>query len=85
MSVGRAAQLAWSLASLCLAAVAATFVLVLLGSPATPSDAANLYQGIAAAVAFTLVGAIVATRRSSNPIGWLFIGIGLSGVLGVLT
>ena len=39
---------------------------------------------LVAAVTFTLVGGLVVPRQPHNPIGWLFISIGLSNALGVL-
>lgn len=38
---------------------------------------------LVAAVTFTLVGGLVAPRQPRNPVGWLFIAIGLSNALGV--
>ncbi|HEX6012386.1 MAG TPA: hypothetical protein VFY87_11410, partial [Geminicoccaceae bacterium] len=43
------------------------------------------YEDAAVAVTFALVGAVVAAHRSANPIGWLFLAIGLSGALGVVS
>lgn len=39
---------------------------------------------VVAAVTFTLVGGLMVPRQPHNPIGWLFIAIGLSDALGVL-
>ena len=43
------------------------------------------YEDAAVAVAFALLGAVVAAHRPDNPIGWLFLAIGLSGALGVVS
>jgi hypothetical protein len=84
MPASRSAQLAWSLAGACVALVLASLVLLLV-----VPHAANLsqyyYEDAAVAVAFALLGAVVAARRPENPIGWLFLAIGLSGALGVVS
>jgi hypothetical protein len=79
------AWVAWSLSGVGFALVGAALVLVVLGSRPGGADAENFSQGVATTVAFALVGGLVASRRPSNPLGWLFLGIGLSGALGVLT
>jgi hypothetical protein len=82
---GRAVWVAWSLSGIGFALVGAALLLVLLGSRPGGADTENFSQGVATTVAFALVGGLVASRRPSNPLGWLFVGIGLSGALGVLT
>jgi hypothetical protein len=79
------AWVAWSLSGVGFALVGAALVPVVLGSRPGGADAENFSQGVATTVAFALVGGLVASRRPSNPLGWLFLGIGLSGALGVLT
>jgi hypothetical protein len=84
MNVGRPARLAWSLAGVCVALVLGSLVLLAAGSPA--GEAAEYYfEDAAVAVAFAVVGAIVAGHHPANPIGWLFLLIGLSGALGVVS
>jgi hypothetical protein len=41
--------------------------------------------GRPARLAFALLGAVVAAHRPENPIGWLFLAIGLSGAIGVIS
>jgi hypothetical protein len=79
------AWVAWSLSGVGFTLVGAALVLVVLGSRPGGADAENFSQGVATTVAVALVGGLVASRRPSNPLGWLFLGIGLSGALGVLT
>jgi hypothetical protein len=84
MSVGRPARLAWSLAGACVALVLSSLVLLLAVSRA--GDVSQYYyEDAAVAVAFALLGAVVAAHRPGNPIGWLFLAIGLSGALGVVS
>jgi hypothetical protein len=84
MTVGRPARLAWSLAGACVALVLSSLVLLLAVSHAW--DVSQYYFEYAAvAVAFALLGAVVAAHRPENPIGWLFLAIGLSGALGVVS
>ena len=73
-----AARLAWSSWTLSL-------VLVVLGILLAPSDPAAgsilspyLVNLIVAALALSTVGALIASRRPENPIGWLF---GIAGLL----
>jgi ABC-type multidrug transport system fused ATPase/permease subunit len=84
MSVARPARLAWSLAGACVALVLSSLVLLLAVSHA--GDVSQYYyEDAAVAVAFALLGAVVAAHRPDNPIGWLFLAIGLSGALGVVS
>jgi hypothetical protein len=84
MSVGRPARLAWSLAGACLALVLSSIALLLAVSHA--GDVSQYYyEDAAVAVAFALLGAVVAAHRPENPIGWLLLAIGLSGALGVVS
>jgi hypothetical protein len=85
MSSRRAAWAAWSLSGLGFAMVGAASLLVALGSRPAGADTENFVQGVATTVSFALVGGLVASRRPANPLGWLLLGIGLSGALGVLT
>jgi hypothetical protein len=73
------AWLAWSLCLLCVALAAASLILALLNGRA-PSEIL-IDEGIAAvvtlAVAFSVVGALVASHRPGNPIGWIFCAVAL--------
>ncbi len=59
-------------------ALAALGVLLLTAnrSAATPVSSPYAVNGIAAALAFSTVGALVASRRSGNPTGWLLTAAG---------
>jgi two-component system, NarL family, sensor kinase len=84
MSVGRPARLAWWLAGACVGLVLGSLVLLLVVSHA--GDVSRYYyEDAAVAVAFALLGAVVAAHRPANPIGWLLLAIGLSGALGVVS
>src|SRR5215218_5160416 len=78
MSARSAAWLAWSV---CAFSVALTLLGVLLKLLTPPIPARELFLGFD--VLFTIellvyptVGALVASRRPQNPIGWIFCGIG---------
>jgi hypothetical protein len=85
VSSHRVTWVAWSLAGFGFALVGVALLLVLAGARPAGEDTENFSQGVATTVAFALVGGLVASRRPSNPLGWLFLGIGTSGALGVLT
>jgi hypothetical protein len=84
MSPRRASRLAWSLAALAVLLVAASVPFVVLGwgieTPAGGTDIASA-GFVVAFIAFPAVGALVASRRPSNPIGWLFCAGGIAGAL----
>jgi cation transport ATPase len=61
MSVGRPARLAWSLAGACVALVLSSLVLLLVVSHAGEVSQ-YYYEDAAVAVAFALLGAVVAAR-----------------------
>ena len=83
MSASTATRLAWSLAAFAVAMFGATVVLYFL----TPSDyspgdwfsvrALSDALGFVAFLAFPLVGALIASRRPDNPIGWICLADGL--------
>ena len=79
-----ASRLAWSLWAVCVAGTI-TFVLmeVIRGQapPTTAKDAWFNAQEALGAVVFPTIGAILASRRRDNSLGWLFLVFGLSFAL----
>ena len=88
MSTRAASWLAWSLAGLTLAIFVAIIPLWLLarGAHVPSSWGADLSVGSllggALFLAFPLVGALIASRRPKNAVGWLCLAIGLLWTLG---
>ena len=67
--------LAWSVGAVSLAAFAAAWVLA-----ARNRDLVDISAGFSPdrfMVAYPVVGAVLASRRRSNPIGWLVLGVGI--------
>ena len=83
MRARAASWLAWSLAALCVAMVVALGAqYVLIRSSQMPSSLGtrltliDLLVGVPF-LAFPLVGALIASRRPRNPIGWICLAVGL--------
>ena len=80
-----ATWLAWSLAGFCLAMALATTVLSLLPRPAREGAGAWSTAGEAMIfvtfLAFPTVGALTASRRPHNPIGWICLAVGFFWML----
>lgn len=70
MSTRVAARVAWTLWAWTLLAVAPTFLLASLNTP--PSSVLVTAFLSVVIFAFSTVGALIASRRPENPIGWLF-------------
>ena len=87
MSVRVASWLAWSLAGLCLIMAVATIVLSVLAqsvhSPGNWDTGSGVGDSLifASFLAFPIVGALLASRRSRNPIGWICLISGLFWML----
>lgn len=77
-SVRTARWLAWSLWALSMMLVALGILLALSNRVNASITSPYLVNQVVPAVAFSTVGALVASRRPENPIGWLF---GASGLL----
>src|SRR5829696_5949490 len=83
MSTRTATWLAWSLAALCVAMYVTDAALnVLIRSIRSPGDGITFgtvgeVLGFMPLLAFPLVGALIASKRSHNPIGWICLAVGL--------
>jgi hypothetical protein len=81
MSARTAAWLAWSLCALCVALAAASPILGLLNGR-TLSEIFTAWSGpsiVALATligSFSVIGALIASHRPENPIGWIFLTVG---------
>ncbi len=86
MTTRAAARLAWGLWALSLALVVVGLVFLALNwstHRARDFDAAVPDGFLAvASLAFSMVGALIASRRSENAIGWIFCGVGLTFAIG---
>jgi hypothetical protein len=88
---GRAAAwLAWSLAALCAVMFLANVALYLATLPVLPpiswgtGGASVLLYGMMPFLPFTIVGALIASKRPSNPVGWICLAVGLLWMLNLL-
>src|SRR5919107_2515371 len=79
MSARATYWLAWCLWLLCVALISFALLFHFLASPTTPTDNPPALTAFmrALSLAFPTVGALVASRRPENPIGWIFCGTGL--------
>jgi signal transduction histidine kinase len=83
MSHRNAAWLAWSLWAACVALIALTLLLDFLTGgdiPLPPQESLDPWLTVLTGVlslAYPTVGALIASRLASNPIGWIFCGVGL--------
>ena len=91
MSHRAAAWLAWSLAALCVAMFLVDVALYLATLPVKPPSSWGT-GGVSVPVyamlpflPFPFVGALIASRRPSNPIGWICLAVGLLWMLNLLT
>jgi hypothetical protein len=81
-----AARAAWIICALCLALATINLVLVALNSSHPDVHIPEPWIGhTVSAVAFSLVGAVVGSRRPENPIGWLFCAIGVFAAIVLLS
>ncbi|MDQ3863585.1 MAG: hypothetical protein M3317_08815 [Actinomycetota bacterium] len=87
MSLRRASLVAWSLAGLCVVMFVASVPLCLLARSAHVPSGWGADLSIAGLLAgglfllFPLVGAMIASRRPENPIGWILLADGLLWML----
>src|ERR687889_721727 len=78
MSARVAAWLAWSLCALCVALAAANFILALLNGRTLGEIfvSEGIFTFATCTVSFAVVGALIASHRPENPIGWIFLAVG---------
>jgi hypothetical protein len=78
MSARVAAWLAWSQCALCVALAAANLILALLNGRTLGEIfvSEGLVTFATLTVSFSVVGALVASHRPENPIGWIFLAVG---------
>jgi hypothetical protein len=81
MSRRAASYLAWSLCALCVALAVASLILALLngrtlGEIFLALDGPSIATLPTEAVSFSVVGALIASHRPENPIGWIFLAEG---------
>jgi hypothetical protein len=77
-----ASWLAWSLWAVCVALIALALFLDFLSADALVRPRERLGPGLAVlrgvlALVYPTVGALIASRLPTNPIGWIFCGVGL--------
>jgi hypothetical protein len=75
--VRAAAWLAWGLCAVSLTLVVVGLIYGALNYDSLRAPLAGLAPNVVWAVSFPVVGALIATHRSRNPIGWLFCAVGI--------
>jgi signal transduction histidine kinase len=86
--IWKPAYLAWSLSALSIFFVIISFVLALYWSFSSSNFRAFIsHQALTPfiTIAFTLIGALVASRHARNPIGWLFLSVGILSAFNSIT
>jgi hypothetical protein len=86
------ARLAWALAALCVAMFLANVALYLATLPVQhpttswgTGGSSVLLWAVLPFLPFPVVGALIASKRPTNPIGWICLAVGLLWMLNILT
>jgi hypothetical protein len=91
MSIRATSWLAWSLAALCVLLFLVACALQIATLPVRPPSSwgtggiSTLLWAILPFLPFAIVGALVASRRPTNPVGWICLAVGLVWMLNVVT
>jgi hypothetical protein len=76
---GAIARVAWSVSGFAIACACAGLLLLLLNGVAVGSlEFDYSAAGVVLGISFSAVGGVISSRRPGNPIGWLFLIVGLS-------
>jgi hypothetical protein len=91
MSIRATSWLAWSLAALCVLLFLVAVALQVATLPVRPPSSwgtggiSTLLWAILPFLPFAIVGALVASKRPTNPVGWICLAVGLVWMLNVVT
>src|SRR5215207_5988603 len=91
MSTRATSWLAWSLAALCVALFLAAVALHIATLPVQPPSSwgtggiSTPLWAILPFLPFPIVGALIASRRPSNPIGWICLAAGIMWMVGMVS
>jgi hypothetical protein len=81
MSTRTAASLAWSVCALSLALTALSFILLVLNLSLNAPIYFYWVEPTTIAIGYSVIGAIIASRLPSHPIGWICCAVGFTGAV----